>query len=348
MREIVTETVARMVMPGAGERARAAVQAGSRSVHDRLLAEWPCLNSIELVGPDRPAPPADEIVVATWNMARCRELEGAAGLIAASGADIVLASGMDVGMARSAQVHMPHALAARLGFGYAFGVEAVALAPPARAGCAGGPGTVDRHGLVGNAILSRWPLEAAVLIPLDSGGAWFVGAGASVATGGPRVGGRMALAAQVATRGGTLTVVAAHLEDGAEARGRAGQAETLLAGLINTYPAGPAVIGGDLGARALLQQGGAPDPAAASRPARFEPVFGRFAAQGFGWKDANCGTVMARGAEGTMAPGFLLDWILVRGATAHDPFVLQAAACGSACRPDHGLVGTRIRALGAG
>ncbi|WP_157973544.1 endonuclease/exonuclease/phosphatase family protein [Tropicimonas sp. IMCC34043] len=341
MREIVTETVARMAAPASEERGMAAVALGNLVAHDRFVAEWTCFNTIELVGPDRPAAPGNEIVVAAWNMGRCKRVEAAADLIRASGADVVLASELDHGMARSGQRHTAHDLAEQLGFGYAFGVEFVELGLGDAAEARACVGMSNRHGLHGNAILSRWPLEDAALIPLDSGGGWF---GSAAARNGPhRIGGRMALAARILTAAGPLTLVSTHFEVRGDPRVRAAQAETLLAGLLNAYPSGPTVIGGDLNTRALLQ-GGTTAAEALARPERIEHAFGRFAAQGFGWKTSNCfqGTARVPDPSGPDAPLLPLDWILVRKAVASAPFMVPALAPGGDILSDHALVGARI------
>lgn len=145
------------------------------------------------------------LVVGAWNLERCYFPDPSAELMKTW--DIALLSEMDSGMARTGQVDTTAYLAAKLGMASVYGVEFLELGlgnALERAQCRG---EVNGQGLHGNAVMSRTALEQPLLFRLDQGGRWFA-AGATE----PRIGGRCAVAARVATELGPLWVVSVHLE----------------------------------------------------------------------------------------------------------------------------------------
>lgn len=341
MREDVSRAVAAMIPPDHAARAAAAAAGGDAAAHARAMDDWPCMSEIELRQPDAPPPPPETLTVAAWNIERCKRVEESAALIRRAGADVVLATEMDWGMARSGQRHATRDLAALLGMGYAYGVEFVELGT-------GDPyetrlfeGQPNDAGLHGNAILSRFPLKDAALLPLDAGGMWFVSAPKK--DGQHRVGGRMAMAARIETAQGALTVAAAHYESESDAAGRARQTETLLAKLAARYGAGPAVIGGDVNTNGFREAGiAAPD--AFADPAATEPMFDALAQAGFDWRAANCGELTTRPhpAAPPDRTQTVLDWLFTRGVAANGPFILPALCENGRYLSDHELIGARI------
>lgn len=323
MRDVIRKTVAEITPPSLEERKEATARGGDRAAHDQFQEEWGCLNQIETADPPVALPQPDVLTLAAWNIERCKRVEASAALLRASGADIILATEMDRGMARSGQRHTTRDLARQLGFGYVFGVEFVELGIGDDYETAHFADVPNAGGLHGNAILSRYPLTDAAILPLDAGGAWFVNR--PKGDGQFRVGGRMAMAARV----GPVVFAAVHYESESDAAGRADQTDRLLAALEAVYGPAPTVIGGDLNTRALSDTG--MDRAARlAAPGRVEPTFDRFAAAGYDWRSANTGapTTRAQPERPAVYPLKLLDWILTRTVAASDPRILPAV-CGT-------------------
>lgn len=337
MRDPIKTTTSALQPPSAEQRDEARLHGGSQERNDHYQSTWPCLNNIETAAPAATPALPGSLTVAAWNIERCKEVEASAELIRASGADVVLATELDWGMARSGQRHTTRDLAALLGFGYAFGVEFVELGTGDDYEVSLFADVPNRHGLHGNAILSRYPLENPSLIPIDSGGFWYVGA--PKGDGQFRVGGRMAMAARIAG----ITFAAVHYESESDAAGRATQTDRLVTALDALYGNGPAVIGGDLNTRTLSDTG--MDRAEIlCRPETVEPSFARFAEAGFGWQTANAGLPTTRAAPGRPVsyPLKTLDWIFARGLAASEPRIVPAVSARGEYLSDHEMITTRI------
>lgn len=341
MRPIITHAVDAMQTPSQADRATAADQGGRADVNNQLQAEWPCLTTFEIKQPDAPLPAPTGLTIAAWNIERCKRVEHSAELIRATGADIVLATEVDYGMARSGQRHATRDLAALLGMGYAYGVEFVELGtgdPVETKYFAGAP---NDHGLHGNALLSRFPLKNPALIPLDAGGLWFVTQPKN--DGQLRVGGRMAMAAQIDTAQGPLTISAAHYESESTPASRADQTQVWLRALSDLYGDGPLVIGGDLNTNALAD-GTRTLAKILENPAVAEPAFTHFAAAGLEWRNSMRAQVTTRTPPERLARDQLqmLDWIMTRGVSAFGPQIWPALSTTGQYLSDHELLTTRI------
>ena len=339
VRDVVRSVVGAICPPTAAERAEAAAAEATGDRHATLLRTWPCLQTIEAGPPAIPLSPPRALVVAAWNIERCKRVEDSADLIRRSGADVILATEMDLGMARSGQRHTTRDLAIELGFAYVFGTEFVELG-------AGDPYETSRfadvpnaHGLHGNAILSRYPLGDPAIIPLDDTGHWFTGAPKS--DGQRRVGGRIAITAEIDTGFGPVVLCAVHYESESDADGRFAQTRTLLTRLSALYPDRPVVLGGDLNTNALRGQ---TPQTCLTRTDAFEPSFSAFRAAGYDWVSANDGAPTTRAAPGrpVQYPLARLDWLFVRGVSAAGPVTLPAVSATGDYLSDHELITARI------
>lgn len=341
-RPILRRVVPALAPPPEAERAAAVAERGDRPAHDGFAVAWSCLNEMEQVDPPAPPPPASELVVAAWNLERCKHVEASAEQVRLAGVDVLLATELDAGMARSGQRHATRDLGAHLGFGHVFAVEFVELGLGDEQETLDHAGQRNVGGLHGNAILSRWPLEAPAVIPLDVGGEWFVTAPKGDDQ--LRVGGRMAVAARIAAAGGPLTLAAVHYESESDAEGRARQTARLLHGLDALYGDGPAIVGGDLNTKGF-RDAGLEARATLADPASVEPAFALFAERGFDWRACNAGEPTTRRPRGAPAgaPLQTLDWLFVRGVEAADPFVRPALSIAGDDLSDHELIGVRIR-----
>ena len=336
MREPVRNTTPVLQPPS--QEARQAAASGPRTLqeHDALLGTWPCLTHLELVQPKAASLP-QTLIIAAWNIERCKRVEETTEVLRSSGADIVLATEMDHGMARSGQRHTTRDLAEGLGMGYAFGVEFVELGTgdPYETGLFADVPNV--HGLHGNAILSRYPLENVALLPLENCGTWFTGTPKN--DGQFRIGGRMAMAAQI----GGVTYVSVHYESESDAEGRADQTRRLLKQIIKVFGDGPCVIGGDLNTAAFSDRrmSGAEilaDPTVA------EPSFAAFAEAGFDWQSCNAPGITTRAAPGKPVhyPLKKLDWLFVRGLGASNPAIIPAICDRGDYLSDHELITAQV------
>ena len=300
------------------------------------MAAWDCLTHLEVHQPAQ-TPVTDSVTVAAWNIERCKRAPEAADLVRRCKVDIVLATEMDLGMARSGQRHTTRDMATEAGLGYAFGVEFVELGigDPYETGLFAG--LPNDHGLHGNAILSRFPMERVALLPLDDGGRWFTSSPKN--DGQFRIGGRMAIAARI----GDVTFVSVHYESESDAAGRAELTKRMLDMIDAEYGAGPCVIGGDLNtARFAAQRMTGAETL--GDPASVEPSFAAFAGAGFDWQSCNAPGVTTRAAPGNPAPYPLkkLDWLFVRGVTGANPAIAPAISDRGDYLSDHEMITTRI------
>lgn len=338
MRPILTETTDRLIPPTAEARAEAA-RGGDLARHAHYLADWPAMRQIEHAPAPLALPHPDTLTVAAWNIERCKRVEDSATLLRDVGADIVLATEMDLGMARSGQRHTTRDLAAALGFGYVFGVEFTELGTGDAYETSLFESTPNAAGLHGNAILSRYPLARPAILPVAEEGHWF--AKSPKGDGQYRVGGRMAIAAQIVTAKGALTLAAVHYESESDAAGRADQTAAMLEGLRAIYGSGPCVLGGDLNTAALA---GLPRATVLTLPQAQEPGFDHLARAGFDWRTANTGAPTTRAAPGRPVryPLRTLDWLFTRACHAQGARVHAAVSETGDYLSDHELITARI------
>ncbi len=305
-----------------------------RAAHDTV----PALREVEVGGP---APQAEGATgwlrVVGWNVERLRHLPALAARIEAAAPEVCLLTEIDKGMTRTGNGHLLADLSARLGHGHAFGVEFVELdrgTPAERAAAGDTPNALGFHG---NAVLSRLALRRPAVLRLEAEGLWFDGT-----RGEPRLGGRIAVAAQVLLDARPVTVVAVHLESHSDPAHRAGQAARLM-DLIDRYdPRAPVVIAGDFNTSTrdwprTTHAGDGADPMRRLRPEPYEPLFAAFAARGYDWHDANvpdAPTQRPWAPDPTRSLG-KIDWVFTRGLQARNPAVLPATYPDGATASDH-------------
>lgn len=214
--------------------------------HCNLLAAIPAMTAVQLGGEANLSQLPRSFGVAAWNVERCLFPEDSAAHLLPLDVGIVLLSEVDHGMARTGQRHTTEVIAQALGMTYAFGVEFHELdlgGPTERVYCQDDFNATGWHG---NAILSAVPFERVTMFRLDDHGHWFAADSGAADPEQPRIGGRMALAAVVATQNGPLCVVSTHLESNADAVHRAAQFDLLLTEVDAFAPDMPVLIGGDL------------------------------------------------------------------------------------------------------
>ncbi len=185
----------------------------------------------------REAPAKERYRVIAWNLERGIELEGQIDAFrhhpSLRDADLLLLTETDVGMARSGNRDIARDLARELELHFAFA--------PCYLNLAKGSGREydvrgeNELGLHGNAILSRYPLESARVIPLENGKDKMAGRE-------KRLGSQAALAVEVLFPGQPLTAVALHLDAQSRQSHRRDQIRDVLKALEGS---GPALLGGD-------------------------------------------------------------------------------------------------------
>ncbi len=248
----------------------------------------------------RPAEaPKDEIVVCAYNVERGLRLadqlsafQGDAGM---PSLDVLLISEADRGCTRSGNRNVAREYARALGMCYVYGVEFIELPR-----FWGPGGAVRRPCEHGNAILSRFPLGNVRLIRHQRTRSWHSAVQRVLRVGEPRLGGRVALAADVRIGERTLRVYSVHFESGGGSGGlRESQAQELIDDAADLP--GDVVIGGDMNVSRYLGDGGDERP--------LEPATGALLQAGY--QDAHA--ALPPRDRATSDSGVAIDLIFGRG-----------------------------------
>ena len=142
--------------------------------------------------------------------------------------DVILANELDDGCVRSGQKDTTKELAQRLGMNYVFGLEFIELV-----------NAEDSKGHHGNAIFSRWPIKNAKVVRLPEQYNWYFDRQR-------RIGGRLAILAELDVNGQRIGVGTIHLENRTHSEGRKAQLEAVLKEADAMFPDMPVILGGDL------------------------------------------------------------------------------------------------------
>lgn len=307
----MTETT--RALPEVSADLRAAIEAAERTsdAHRALMQRTEAMHLLE-TGGAATAPLPQTFTVAAWNVERCLFPETSAAHLAGHGPQVLLLSEMDIGMARTGQRNTPAEMAAALGMAYAYGLEFFELDLG---------GETERHfceddfnakGWHGNAILSSAPFDRLALLRLDDHGHWFIADANATDPGQPRIGGRMAVLAEI----GGVCFASTHLESNAGAAHRAAQFTLLMDTIEDFAPGLPVVIGGDLNTGNHMP----PD-----FDWRRESLFDAARARGYSW-DANPPGMTTRPSLITPHPTrqMKLDWFCTRGLSHSAPQILSS------------------------
>jgi endonuclease/exonuclease/phosphatase family metal-dependent hydrolase len=335
MRGMVDRVESRI--PKVDESVMQAARSAEKSAdeHARFLARIEALYVLEMHPPVDPAPVSDHLTIAAFNCERLKYPDMARRLLNQAGASIALLSEVDVGMARSGNRNTVETLAAPNQEGYVFGVEFVELDLGDENETRVHAGETNRGSLHGNAIVSAHALADPRLIRLEESGRWFAGRNGWQ----HRIGGRIAIVAQLEGAAVPLWVVSVHLESQSDPDDRAMQMRRLLDALDNLAPGAAMVIGGDFNTKALPRDAHGL-AAVLEDPERFEPLFAHVRAAGFDW--AFCNRPAATQRAGLLdepdPPYGKLDWLLVRGVATANPRVIPALDENGLPISDHEIV----------
>ncbi|MBN2243184.1 MAG: endonuclease/exonuclease/phosphatase family protein [Acidobacteria bacterium] len=265
--------------------------------------------------------------VAQWNIEKGRRFDSILGLLGGNDilkwADIVILNEADYGMARSGNRHVARELAERLGMHMVFGPAHFELTKGTEEDLAAEGG--NRESIQGNAVLSRYPVLDAAVIPLP-------GTFEPYEFGEKRFGGRCCLWAKIQLGRQPVWVGSVHLELRNTPRCRAVQVQHI----IENLPGGEKetfLLGGDLNtngfrrgtgwrtilsiSRILLHRAAKIKEQLLHPEKGREPLFDTFRRNGFFWEGLNSNEETARSAihaleESALLPGFLMDAVQKR------------------------------------
>ena len=247
-------------------------------------------------------PPKDELVVMTFNIERGLQMDAQLAVFADGSMpvpDVLLLVEADRGCARTDARNVAWEYAQALGMNHVFGVEFVELPRPGE--------SITAPCEHGNAVLSRYPIGNVVGHRHETNKSWLDSEGE------PRLGGRMAVLADLAVGEQIVHVQVLHFEsDIGDGEFREPQAVE-LAELGNAQPH-TAIIGGDTNAPFYMLDLANGTHNEGTTEAFFER----------GWTDAHAALPLAE--RPTHAPGAVID-ILFTNTTATDPVVCPNTVC---------------------
>lgn len=231
--------------------------------------------------------------------------------------DIILANELDDGCARSSNKNTARQLASTFGLNYAWGLEFIELVNDENA-----------KGFHGNAVFSRWPIRRAGVIRLPEQYNWYFDRQR-------RIGGRVAVYAELEVGGQAVGAVSIHLENRTHGEGRRAQMAVILEAVRRELPDMPLILGGDLNTntfdgRAKEDIGNiAADPALRRRcledVADFEPLLPLCAEDGYQIVPREPRLTRRKPLpDGSFLP-LRLDWILLKGFTASESRMVSTA-----------------------
>ena len=231
--------------------------------------------------------------------------------------DIILANELDDGCARSGNKNTARELAEAFGLNYAWGLEFIELV-----------NDENEKGFHGNAVFSRWPIRRAGVIRLPEEYNWYFDRQR-------RIGGRLAVFAELDVGGKPLGAVSIHLENRTHGEGRLHQMKTILEAVRRELPDMPLILGGDLNTNTFdgRDKEDINDVAASPEMRRrcledvfdFEPLLPLTAEEGYQIVPGE--PTLAR-RKPLPDGGFLplrLDWIMVKGVRAKESHMVSTA-----------------------
>lgn len=322
------------------EEERQAMRDSERSCerHQQWMRETACIGQLERHDLGSDTPLAHEFRVGAWNLERCLDPEGTARVIDREQLDVVLLTELDCGMARSFQRHTTLALAELLGMHALYGVEFIELDLGCDTEVAIAEDDYNRQGWHGNALLSKAPITRAQMLRLDDHGHWFAGQKVGDYFGQPRVGGRMAILAEIATEQGPVVMVSSHLESTAGEQTiayRDAQMVQIIEAAERFANGAPIVIGGDLNTGNNLS----PKP-----DWQLETLFASAEQRGYHWR-ANAPGITTRPSRITLenAEPKKLDWFCAKGLEGRDAAIVAALDEQGIALSDHELITALFR-----
>lgn len=231
--------------------------------------------------------------------------------------DLILANELDDGCARSGNRNTARELARSFGLNYAWGLEFIELV-----------NDENKKGFHGNAVFSRWPIRRAGVIRLPEQYNWYFDRQR-------RIGGRLAVFAELDVGGRPLGAVSIHLENRTHGQGRKAQMEAILKTVEKELPDMPLILGGDLNTNTFDGRSKEDIGAVAASPdlrrrcleeaTRYEELLPMAEAAGYRILPKEPRPTRRKPLPGGDFLPLRLDWILLRGLSAAESRVISTA-----------------------
>jgi endonuclease/exonuclease/phosphatase family metal-dependent hydrolase len=340
---IVTRTVDRLEPLSPKVRSELLARPPEHATFRAALAHISALHAIAVHSPPCPATTGDTARIVFWNAERLKALEPSAALLGSLGADVLILCEVDVGMARSGNRDTIAELARSVDAGFIFGVEFVELGLGDLREQRWHSGKTNVAGLHGAGFVSRARLDRPALVRLESSGRWFDGAFHE-----RRVGGRIAMLAELTIADVPVVLVSAHFESHTDPADRLLQTKTMLDAIDSHATEKPVLIAGDFNTStfslaekqdlAFVRDALAKDPHRLVDPVAYEPMFGLLCERGYGWESCNLLRVPTQRTrpDGTPQPPFgRIDWLFSRGLRCSAPAVVPAIDSTGQAISDH-------------
>lgn len=346
----VTKTTGGLSLPSTAERAAVlsapVVETSFRTAFDSFAA----LHAVEVRAPEAPRKLGAHARIAFWNAERLKYEAASARLLAGLEADVLMLCELDLGMVRSGNRHTIRDLADTLGQGYVFGAEFVELGLGDLREQKAFAGQANSAGLHGGGFVSGAALERPALVRLETSGRWFDGAFHE-----RRVGGRIAMLAEIRLADARVLLASVHYESHTGPADRLLQTEKMLDEIDAHSPGVPVLIGGDFNTnthereeRAVpgtVEKSLAADPRRLQAPMAYEPMFDLLKRRGYGWNacnDMDAPTQRTR-PDGTPKPPFgKIDWLFSRGLKCSTPATVAAVDSKGDAISDHEVLAVTI------
>jgi endonuclease/exonuclease/phosphatase family metal-dependent hydrolase len=351
----VTATVERIVPPTAPIRDAIGSGPADLDAFHAAFSEMKCLDQIEQAMPPAPSPPLlASARIVFWNTERLKYMAPSIAMLGAAKADAYVLCELDLGMARSGNIHTTDGLAQGLGAGYIFAVEFVELGLGDNRERGWHKGATNTSGLHGAGIVSRQVLLRPRLFRLEMSGRWFDGK-----FGERRVGGRIAVMAELEIGGKPVLLLSVHYESHTGPEDRLAQTRLLLDNIDRFSPGQPVLIGGDFNTNSfnrddherpeIVLDALRDDPLRLDLPMAYEPMFQELRGRGFDWRSCNLMGVRTQRTrpDGTpKGPLGRIDWFFSRGLTCYDPAVIPAVDQAGVAISDHEALAVTIQLPG--
>jgi len=230
--------------------------------------------------------PPTSLRVVDWNIDRGQELPDVINFLASTNADILILQEVDLNAKRTHRLNVAEEIARKLQMNYVFGREFQELIQ----------GSKSDPAYHGQAILSKWPISNSRVIRFARQSNfwhphWFL---PRIEPFQERLGGRIALVADINVAGNKLSIYNLHLESKGDDQLRMAQIQEVLSDAARQAPQRPTIIAGDFNLDASK------DNAASA-----------FATAGF--QDAiDAPRTVTRPAR-KLEPGRRIDWAFIRG-----------------------------------
>src|SRR5580693_5276534 len=182
--------------------------------------------------------PPKSLRIVDWNIDRGQQLQGITDFLASANADILILQEVDVNARRTHRLNIAEEIARKLGMNYVFGREFEELVQ----------GSKNSPAYHGQATLSKWPILDPRLIRFSKQSHfwqphWFL---PKIEPFQERLGGRIALVAEINVAGRKLVTDNLHLESRGSDALRVSQLEEVLADATRCDAECPVIVAGDL------------------------------------------------------------------------------------------------------